>query len=497
MSSFTNKTAKMLSAAFIGIIIISFIFTFDSSLSTGVNSSIGKVGGDALEFTEYEREYNYQLRMLSFQTGGKQLTSEQIEAFRVKERAFESLVSRKLLEKFAGDIGIKPGDASVRDNIRNGDTFKTNDQFDLVKYRTLLSQNRLTPSEFEEQTKGSIQVQRAQELLQTNLVSKTLAKDLLKIKQNKIKVSGIQIRESDFKKFVNVSDNEIKEFLSDETNKNRVQSIFDQRKPTLDRPEEVKASHILLKGEDAEKKIADLKKKANKRNFASLAREHSEGPSKSKGGDLGWFSKGRMVQEFEEVAFKLPVGKVSDPVKTQFGYHLILVNDKKAAVEAKLSDYQNEIAKELIQDTKNEEVKSLFAKVAVELEGNTTKSNWDKIAKKYDLTAYNEVQINRLNPRLGVIAIEGENADKLFALEEDKKLVLKEPKRLTILINKGTVDAQEIKDEDIVREQKSLARGINTKLGQDLMENLWTKYSVECVGRDLASRQEISMKCGL
>ena len=69
--------------------------------------------------------------------------------------------------------------------------------------------------------------------------------------------------------------------------------------------------------------------------FAELAKANSDCPSKAKGGDLGEFTHGQMVKEFDEVAFKLPVGKVSEPVKTQFGYHLILVTKKVPAVEAK------------------------------------------------------------------------------------------------------------------------------------------------------------------
>ena len=87
-----------------------------------------------------------------------------------------------------------------------------------------------------------------------------------------------------------------------------------------------------IKGFQAElaKPGVDIPKK-----FAELAKANSDCPSKAKGGDLGEFTHGQMVKEFDEVAFKLPVGKVSEPVKTQFGYHLVLVTKKIPAVEAK------------------------------------------------------------------------------------------------------------------------------------------------------------------
>ena len=93
---------------------------------------------------------------------------------------------------------------------------------------------------------------------------------------------------------------------------------------------------------DALKKIKDLKAQLDKvaakdlpAKFAELAKANSACPSSAKGGDLGEFTHGQMVKEFDEVAFKLPVNKVSDPVKTQFGYHLVMTTKKVPAVEAK------------------------------------------------------------------------------------------------------------------------------------------------------------------
>lgn len=90
---------------------------------------------------------------------------------------------------------------------------------------------------------------------------------------------------------------------------------------------EVRASHILVKTEiEAIELLTQLK---NGKDFAELARKHSLCPSGKNGGDLGFFTRGRMVKEFEDTAFNLEKGQISNPVKTKFGYHLIKVTDKK------------------------------------------------------------------------------------------------------------------------------------------------------------------------
>ena len=97
-----------------------------------------------------------------------------------------------------------------------------------------------------------------------------------------------------------------------------------------------------LSDADAEKKIKELKatidttpETEKSAKFAELAKANSDCPSGARGGDLGFFTHGQMVPEFDKAAFELPIGKVSDIVKTSFGYHLILVTEKKSAVEAK------------------------------------------------------------------------------------------------------------------------------------------------------------------
>jgi foldase protein PrsA len=108
-----------------------------------------------------------------------------------------------------------------------------------------------------------------------------------------------------------------------------VSLYYEEHKAEMELPEQVRASHILV---DEEKLALELRDRLEKgEDFAALAKEYSTDGSAAGGGDLGYFSRGRMVQEFEDVAFTTPVGEISPVVKTEFGYHIIQVTDKKPA----------------------------------------------------------------------------------------------------------------------------------------------------------------------
>ncbi len=103
--------------------------------------------------------------------------------------------------------------------------------------------------------------------------------------------------------------------------------VYDEAVKQMANEQEVHARHILVATEDEAKAIeAELKKGAD---FATLAKQKSKDPGAAEGGDLGYFTKDQMVPEFAEVAFKLDKGQISDPVKTQFGWHIIKVEDKR------------------------------------------------------------------------------------------------------------------------------------------------------------------------
>ncbi|MBD8588527.1 peptidylprolyl isomerase [Peribacillus simplex] len=133
-----------------------------------------------------------------------------------------------------------------------------------------------------------------------------------------------------------------------------ISTYFEDNKDTFAQAEQVEASHILVEDEKTAKKVA--KELAAGGDFAKLAAEYStDTETADNGGSLGYFGKGDMVEEFEDVAFNLDKNKVSDPVKTEYGYHIIKVTGKKEAKKANLEDSKEVIKETLLSERLQEE----------------------------------------------------------------------------------------------------------------------------------------------
>lgn len=126
---------------------------------------------------------------------------------------------------------------------------------------------------------------------------------------------------------------------------------YDNNKESFKTPESVQTSHILVEDEEMAKEI--LGEIENGLSFEEAAKKYSTCPSKARGGDLGSFSRGKMVPEFEDAAFSMEKGEISEPVKTQFGYHIIKLTDKMEPSISNFEEVKNQIGQFLLGRKQN------------------------------------------------------------------------------------------------------------------------------------------------
>ncbi|TCK98501.1 peptidyl-prolyl cis-trans isomerase C [Natranaerovirga hydrolytica] len=181
----------------------------------------------------------------------------------------------------------------------------------------------------------------AQELIYSDAVENNFEADeaFIKTLEQMKKSLLIQYAANKLMSSVDVTDEEAKVF-------------YDNNQGNFAQPKTVNASHILVETEeDAQKALDEIK---NGLDFADAAMKYSNCPSKENGGALGDFSKGKMVPEFEDAAFEMTVGELSEPVKTQFGYHIIKVNSANEAKVGTFEEVKDQVKQQCLSEKQRE-----------------------------------------------------------------------------------------------------------------------------------------------
>ena len=245
------------------------------------------VNGKSITKGQYERELNIFKKRAAQQ--GRQLSDADLVM--VKNEILENLINAEVLYQQSQKVGVKVDDQAIDEQVASIKKRFPND----AAFQNALVEMQVS----EKEIRGQIQRGLAINQLLDN-----------------------QVRQN-----IKVTEAESKEF-------------YDKNPNLFQQPEQVKASHILIKvapdadkakKEEARQKIEQVQKKVGQgEDFGTLAKTHSEGPTAEREGDLGFFRRGQMVKPFEDAAFSMKVGEVSDIVQTQFGYHLIKVTEKKS-----------------------------------------------------------------------------------------------------------------------------------------------------------------------
>jgi peptidyl-prolyl cis-trans isomerase C len=199
---------------------------------------------------------------------------------------------------------------------------------------------------------------------------------------------GIKDTEDFKKRMAYIGDRELhnayfRKHVVDATTPEEVKARYDKEVASLPKQQEVHARHILVKTEDEAKAvIADLDKG---KDFAEIAKEKSQDSNKDDGGDLGWFGPGRMVPEFEEAAFALDKGQYTKtPVKTQFGYHVIKIEDKRDAAPPPLEQVQDQVKQLVMRDKYVALIDKAKADQKVDIKDEPLKKGYEEVGKMQD-----------------------------------------------------------------------------------------------------------------
>jgi peptidyl-prolyl cis-trans isomerase D len=390
--------------AFILLYIPNFLRNGLGGVATGSRDVIASVEGQNITVGQFRRIYQQQIQAYRRAYGGN-IDDRLLKQMGIDRRILQQLIDEEAALAEAKRLGITTSDEEVRARILSLPAFQENGQFiGDARYRQLLqmSEPPRRPSEFEEEVRRSLTLGKLQGALTDWMtVSDSDVTTEYKRRNEKVKLAVVSFPADKFLSETTATDAEIAKQFEDHKNdyripekrkvkyalldqqaiRNRtvvtpqdVQRYYEDNERQYTTPEQVKASHILLKTEgkddaavkkQAEELLAKVKGGAD---FADLATKFSEDEgSRAKGGDLGFFPQGQMVPEFDKVAFSLPPGQISDLVKSQFGYHIIKVIEKKPASKRTLDEVRAQIEDQLktqrAQDEAQTVVKDLAGKV--------------------------------------------------------------------------------------------------------------------------------------
>jgi peptidyl-prolyl cis-trans isomerase D len=423
------------------LVVLAFIIFYipDFLRGSGADASadtIARVEGRDITATEFRRTYQAQLQAYRAAYGAN-MSESLLKQLGIEQQILQQLVEERAALAEADRIGIRASDEEVRGRILSMPAFQDNGHFiGEQRYQQLLRMQRppMTPSDFEENIRNGLTVEKLRAAITDwlSVADKELEQEYRR-RNDKVKLALVTFTADSVRKDVTATDAEIAAYF--EAHKNDLR-IPEKRKirylvvdiealraktnvPAADveraynsdieqytTPEQVRASHILLKTEGKDDaavkaKAEDVLKRARGgADFAELAKKYSEDEVSAKqGGDLDYFGKGRMVPEFDQVAFSMEPGAISDLVKTQYGYHIIKLVDKKPSTTKALAEVRQQITDRLAY----ERAQAQAADLAQTLEKEISKpADLDRVARARGLQVQESGLFARDEPILGL-----------------------------------------------------------------------------------------------
>jgi peptidyl-prolyl cis-trans isomerase D len=389
LQNIRDKISGPVAAVFLGAIAIVFVF-WGIDFQTGANTFAVKVNGERVPVQTVQRAWQQRLSQL------QQMLRDEVppELLKSQQNALLQQFARQtLLQQRAEEFGYQVSDAALAKRVQEIPQFHADGKFSADRYNALLRASGLTAAQFEADLRTELLIGQVQEAVVESAFALPYELDKrYALERQEREIDYALIAANSFASAINVTDEQIQawydsnksQFMTPETvdleylevtramaearlevTEQALKDYYESVKERFQTQERRRARHILITAEDglndaaAEKKAAELAEQAKSgANFEQLAKQHSKDPgSAQQGGDLGWAERGMFVGPFEDALFSMEKGAIVGPVKTQFGYHIIRLDEVE---EGHLKSF-DEAREELEAEYRRERAEAIFA----------------------------------------------------------------------------------------------------------------------------------------
>jgi peptidyl-prolyl cis-trans isomerase D len=455
LSAIRKKSKGWVAYLIVGILVIPFsLFGIHQYLTPSANTFIASVDGEEIDINLYYQELDSQQSKLQQQLGAQY--SQEIDNI-LKQTILDTMINERLIENFANSLDMVTLDQEVRSVIQSNQTFHIDGVFSEDHYNRLLRLNRYTPTDYEiAQSKSLTRDQIKRNLSNSSFLSSVQTTQLNDLASQEREVSYIALTTDKYEVQISVSQSEISDYFSanksnflegrkvkvdfvelsldnidepEDADEETLQNLFDENAELYTNPERRRAKHILVEDETLANSLLDQIKEGA--DFAELAKTNSvDTSSNEQGGDLGLFERDLMGAEFDEAAFSMNVGDVSDVVSTDYGYFHII---KLTEIQTKTAQSFEEVKEQLVALHKKNAKQKILFDLEEEFANLAYEESLDMLADQLDLEIqtsdffsigtdqYDQAFVSAAFSE-GVIE-EGENSD-VIELDQNKFVVL-------------------------------------------------------------------------
>ena len=491
LGAIRNKSKGWVAYLIVGLITVPFaLFGIQDYASRSANTAIAKVDGEDIDINIYYQELSTQQRNLQQQLGAAY--TQEIDNV-LKQNLLDSLINEKLIENYANSLDIVTLDDEVKSVIEMNQAFLVDGVFSQDRYLQLLRLNSYSPAAYEiAQSKALNREQIKINLSGSAFMSSTQTKQLNDLASQEREVSYLALNTENYKDEVSVSQSQISDYFNEnrssfvEGRKVKVdfveltldsmeepespsnddlKNLYDDNAELYTNPERRRAQHILVESEELAKDLLNQIKQGA--DFAELAKANSEDTSSSEeGGDLGFFERELMGAEFDEAAFAMNIGDVSEVVATDYGYfHIIKLTDIEPETMQSFDEVQEQLVSLYIRTAKE---KLLFGSLE-EFMNLSYEESLDMVADQFGLELQTSDFFGEGSSQYDPKFVASAFSSAVIDDGENSEVMEISPEKFVVL---ALSDLQSEREKDLSEVEGQIESVLKTLAAKEIIDNL-------------------------